>query len=180
MGHRPGRKAEPAAQRPALLGVLGRLAGFALLAGPALAILAAVVLLPEYTGMLKDRYERDRVAAETADIEALRNAQERMVNAAREDVVFIKRLAMWYCNLWPSDEAVLDSPAQSGPPPGMVVTNPHPRPAPPDERLMGLASRLENPPTRRGLLLVAGGLMVAGMLLFGAAPRRAAPQRTAE
>jgi hypothetical protein len=185
--------------------VLGRLVGFALLALPSLGILAAVVLLPEYAAWKNEVYQRDLVAAQTADLKSLKEAQERMLAAAYEDVTFIKRLAMWNCNLWPTNEQVLDltPPAvrgaggsasagrtadvrssggaareSDGPPPGIIVGEQHPRPAKPDDPFIRAAAKLadnpgkDNAPMRRGLLIVAAGLMLFAVLLFAPAPRR--------
>ena len=155
---------------PRWLCALGRLIGFLVLAGPAVVILAGVVLLPEYAQWKNDQYQRDLVAAQTADLETLRDVQEGMIDAATHDPVYVKALAMHLCNLWPTGEQVLEAAAASGYTPGVAVLTPHPRPAPPDDPYLRVAAKVQNPPTRRGLLLIAGGLMLFAVLLFAAAP----------
>jgi hypothetical protein len=173
--------------------VLGRLVGFALLALPSVGILAAVVLLPEYAAWRNEQYQRDLVAAQTADLRSLKEAQERMLAAAYEDVTFIKRLAMWNCNLWPTNEQVLDltppgarsaggrsagARDNDSAPPGIIVGEQHPRPTVPDDPFIRAAAKIadspakDNAPLRRGLLIVAGGLMLFAVLLFAPAPKR--------
>jgi hypothetical protein len=161
-----------------------RLVGFLLLALPAVGILAALVLLPEYAAWKNDVYQRDLVAAETADLESLKEAQERLVQAAYDDPVFIKRLAMWNLNLLPANEQVLDSLLPPAPPPGRVTIVPHPRPAPPDDPFLRAAAKVSLPPdatspeyqeragTRRGLFVVSAGLLLFAVLLFGPGARR--------
>jgi hypothetical protein len=272
-GGTDARQAAPASGEPSRwtlprgAKVLGRLVGFGLLASPALAIVAAVVLLPEYAAWRADAYQRDLVAAQTADLKSLRDAQERMVVAAYNDPVYIKRLAMWNCNLWPTDEQVLDfgpadgnsgaggagtpgdlGPAGAGavsgaraggarpadgrgpvgrgagavasggrgaaaspaagraggatpggraadpqgvvrapdaPAPGIIVGAQHPRPAKPDDALLRAAAKIadnpakDNAPLRRGLLIVAAGLLLFAVLLFGPSPRRGLTGRPA-
>jgi hypothetical protein len=181
----PGPDGEAAWTLPRWAKALGRLAGFLLLALPALAILAAVVLLPEYTAWKNDVYQRDLAAAQTADLQSLKEAQERMLMAAYDDVVFIKRLAMWNCNLLPSNEQILDSRMPEGPPPGVVVGEPHPRPAKPDDPLIRAAAKIadspgkDNAPLRRGLFIVSAGLMIFAGFFFAPSPRRSSARATA-
>ncbi len=156
---------------------LGRQIGFLVLAVPAIALVAGVVLLPEYAAWKDDVYKRDMAAAQTADLQAIRDATERMLTAAYDDVVFIKRLAMFNCNLLPSDAKVLDSHLPEGPPPGVVLGQPHPRPAEPNDAFLRAAAKVapndpRTAPTRRGLLLVAAGLLLFAVLLFGPGARR--------
>jgi hypothetical protein len=180
--------AEPAGA-PRWFRALGRLVGFLLLAGPAVGILAALVLLPEYAAWRNQVYQRDLAAAQTADLESLKEAQERMIVAAYDDVVFIKRLAEWNLNLWPSNEQVLESRLPEPPAPGQVTGQPHPRPAPPDDPFLRAAARVSLPPDpdtaeykeragmRRGLFVVSAGLLLFAVLLFGPAPRRGLTSR---
>jgi len=56
-------------------------------------------------------------------------------------------------------------------PPGVVVPPSAPRPALPPEWLVRAAQKLQNPGRRRGLLLLATGLVITALFLF--APGRA-------
>jgi hypothetical protein len=159
-------------------------AGFLLLALPAMAIVAALVLLPEYAAWKNDVYQRDLAAAQAADMEDLRDAQERTAQALIDDPAFVKRLAMWSLNLLPAGEQVLPSNLPDAPPPGQVILPPHPRPAQPDDAFLRIAAKValpqdanspqykERAATRRGLFIVSAGLLLFAVLLFGPAPKR--------
>jgi hypothetical protein len=164
-------------------------AAFLLLAAPAVVIVAALILLPEYAAWQNDMYQRDMAAAQTADLESLKDAQERMVQAAYDDQVFIKRLAMWNLNVLPAGEQILDSALPPAPPPGQVTIVPHPRPAEPNDRFLRAAAKVSLPAddkspeykeraaTRRGLFAVAVGLLLFAVLLFGPGAKRGLGRR---
>jgi len=163
---------------------LAKLAGFLLLTLPAVGIVAALVLLPEYAAWKNDVYQRDVAAAQTADLEAYKEAQEQVVLAAYNDPVLVKALAEWSLNLLPSNEQILESRLPPPPPPGHVTIVPHPRPAPPDDPFLRAAAKVSLPAdekspqykeraaTRRGLFAVSAGLLLFAVLLFGPGAKR--------
>lgn len=144
--------------------VMGLLA-FLTLASIAMCILGAVVLAPEYAAMVHDQYARDCKAVQTEQLKALIAAQNRMEAAASQDVDFIKRLAEWYCDLLPTNEEIKPS-GFGAPPPGIIIPAKIPNPVQTQNVLTRIAEKLQNAGTRRGLCLVAGGLMLAAMSLF--------------
>jgi len=156
-------------------GTAGRVIGFCLLSGAALGLFATTVLLPEYARMVRAEYELARQQAANADLQALIQANQRLIGALPDNAVLTKRLAMSQFGLLPADEVVMVANYAAGPrPPVMALTTPHQRPQRPDARLMGLAQRLSKPRTRRGLLLLAAAAVLAALFLFPARePERA-------
>ena len=154
----------------------GRGVGFAILGGAALAIQAAIVLLPEYADLRQDRYVLTCEAAAAADMETLADAQDRLIAKLPTDPVLTRRIGMIQGDLWPDNAVVGVEPDRGAPPPPYALRPPpHPRPNPPAGWLMRASRRLSNPPTRRGLWLVSAGLMLAAVFLF--APQRAYRRR---
>ena len=149
------------------LTAVGRLAGFCLLAGMAVAIFAAALLLPEYGRTVQAEYELARQQAVNTDLESLIQAHRRLIEDLPSSPVLTKRLAMNQLGLWPADELVVAASDRSlRPPPGMVITQPHPRPSQPDGKMLDLAQRLSKPRTRRGLFLLAAAALLAAIFLF--------------
>ena len=154
----------------------GCLVGFCSLAGVSVALFAVVLLLPDYARLQRARYELARQEAANADLAALLRANERLIANLPDDPVLTKRLAMNQLGLWPENEVVLlhdGRPRRM--PPGLVLTDAHPRPKPPGGWLMHAARRMTNPPTRRGLLLLAAAAMLAALFLFPAKEAKRKP-----
>ena len=164
----PGIRARSNRGAGGLLAAAGRLVGFCMLATAALAIFAGTMLLPDYARMVHARYELGRQQAANADLEALIQANDRLIAALPDSPVLTKRLAMNQFGVLPEDELVLVSSQTPPPPPGAALTSPHPRPRRPQGRLLDLARRLQKPRTRRGLLLLAAAAMLAALFLFPA------------
>jgi len=145
----------------------GRMVGFLLLALPALAVLAGVVLLPAYVRLANAQYELECKKARIADAEWLVAANDRLIKDLPEDEVLTKRLAMNSLGMLPEDETVIRDP-NSAPaaPPGVIQPRAHPRPDPPSNWLTQMAQRFENPAKRRGVLLIAACAMLAAMFFF--------------
>jgi len=177
MGPRHGRRDEPARGLARLVTGVGRLVAFVLLAGSAMAIFAGVVLLPDYVRLLRAERILARQEAIAADTEARIRANGRLIEALPDHPVLTKRLAMHQLGLRPADEVVVPYPgvpvAQA---PGTVAPPPHPRPAPPDAWVLRIAARVSNPPTRRGLLLLAAVALVGAVLLFPGRDRSSAAE----
>jgi hypothetical protein len=170
------RNDENEMERPSLLGAIGRLLGFLLLAGASMALFAGVLLVPDYARLQHALYEQGRQEASVADLQTLVQANDRLIANLPDDPVLVKRLAMNQYGLFPKDEqVVLDERTQRPPPPGMIVTEPHPRPAMPTGWFLEAAERISNPPTRRGLLLLAAAAMFAAIFLFPAREDRRKP-----
>ena len=170
---------------PGWLLAAGRGVGFAVLGGAALAIQAAIVLLPECAELRQDRYVLACEAAAAADMETLADAQDRLIAKLPTDPVLNRRIGMIQGDLWPDNAVVgMESDPGASLPPYALRPAPHPRPDPPAGWLTRAGRRLSNPPTRRGLWLVSAGLMLAAVFLF-APPhayrrrRHESPQRPA-
>jgi hypothetical protein len=152
------------------------LLGFLLLAGASIALFAGVLMVPDYARLQHAQYEQARQEASVADLQTLVQANDRLIANLPDDPVLVKRLAMNQYGLFPKDEqVVLDERSQRPPPPGMVVVDPRPRPAAPTGWFQETAERISNPPTRRGLLLLAAAAMFAAICLFPARETRRAP-----
>jgi hypothetical protein len=169
----PELKDQGIGQRPAglrLLFGLGVFGGFLLLAVPALATLAAVVLLPAYQRMAATEYQRDCLAADIAAFKEYVAANERLIDRAPQDEDLTRRLAIVQQRLLPRNEVVVMDPnAPPAPPPGVIVPDLKPRPEPPSNMLLRMAAKVRNPGTCRGLFLLAAGAMLAAMFLFSPA-----------
>ena len=179
MEPQPGAKAEKESRPPLVPDWVirtGGLVGFLLLSLSALGILGAVVLLPEYTLLKNEQYRRDCEAAAVQDLQSLIKANGRLAAAIRDDAVEIGRLAMSICDYVPTNETVIPIHSRISPStPGIVKINPAPRPPKPNDALIRLSARVENPATRRGLCLIAGGLILAAMFLYSTPGRRKQP-----
>jgi len=146
--------------------------GFVLLAGPAVAVLAAIVLLPAYARLARTLHERDCERARTARLEAIRVAQQRLIAALPHDKVLTARLAMQQEALWPANEIVVVDPNSPPPnPPGVILAESFPDPPAADGALIRWAGKLQRPSTRRGLFVLAAGALLAAMLLFASPVR---------
>jgi len=167
MAPRPGKKADFKKHPAGLLPALGRAAGFAALAGMALAILAGVVLLPAYARLTEAQYERGCLMAGATEAEDLIRANDRLIAEMPGDPVLTMRLARSQLDLLPENEVVVIDPGRRKAPVGPLVTiPPRPRPNRPGGWLIRLADRLWAPGVRRGLLLLAACAMAAAMFLF--------------
>ena len=161
-----GRKADRVERPGRVVFAFGRLVGFVMVAGAALAILAAVVLLPAYAEMATAQYEQDLERAHVADMEAFAAANDRLIGGLEsEDAVLTKRLAARQLGLWPRNEAIAME-AKNSAPASLIHWTRHPRPDPPSGWLIGAAARLRSPGIRRGLLALAGAAMLAAVLAF--------------
>ncbi len=172
----PGERAEKESRPPLLPDWVirtGGLVGFLLLSLAAVGILGAVVLLPEYTRLKNDEYRVQCEAATVKDLESLVKTNERFFAAVKGgDPVETSRLAMSICSYVPTNETVIPIRSRLPSTPGVVKINPAPRPPKPDDMLIRYSARVENPATRRGLCLIAGGLMLAAMFLYATPGRR--------
>ncbi|MCK4275845.1 MAG: hypothetical protein KAX78_04985, partial [Phycisphaerae bacterium] len=143
-----------------------RILGFAIPAGVAMAIVAVVVLTPPYARLAEARWRRTCLSVSATDGEALIAAQQRLIDAIPTDEVLTMRLAHDRLGLVPVNERAVATAAETpAPPPGIPSIQRHPRPDPPPLWVLRAARRLQRPPLRRGLMLLAGGMLVMAMLL---------------
>lgn len=154
----------------------GRLLAFILLAGTAVATLAAVVLLPAYARMERVRYERDCLKTYNTDVEQLIGAYSRLIAALPEDDVLTLRLARSYQDLLPRNALVL-TPENRRTPATPDVIDPvrTPPPPPPNDWMTRAAEKLQNERKKRGMLLLAGGAMLTAMFCFSGVARTRRP-----
>ena len=171
MALQPGTKADPNGNPHALSARLGRAVGFATLAGMALATLAGVVLLPARAQLADAQYQRDCLAAMNADARAVIAARQRLIDALPTDSVLAMRLARSQLEMLPAGEIVVVDPQRPAAEP-LVSIDPTPRPDPPDGWLYRSGLKFQDPAFRRGSLLLAGGAMLAAMLLFAVPLRK--------
>lgn len=163
MVQRPGRKDNTPADGPG--SAAGRLVGFLALAGAALSVFAAMVLLPAWASCLRVKYERDCLRAAVTDAEAEAQARLRQQRAAQIDPQYNKRIAL-ADGMVPVNCLRMPPPEAPDEPVGAITVTPSPRPSPPPDLLLRAAARAEHPPTRRGLAVLVAGAIVTAMYLF--------------
>ncbi|MFW6153907.1 MAG: hypothetical protein ACOC95_01705 [Planctomycetota bacterium] len=166
MAPAPGRKADntPAGGR---LDGLGRLLGFAIVAGMALALLATVVVLPAWARLDKARADREALVYRTAVYDRLIAYRTELIDAVKTDPLQTERLLMAQRNYRRPGEAVYaldDVPAD--PPVLQAIKAQLPPPRPTSATLATLSRRVQRPATRRGVLLLSGLLMVLATVMF--------------
>ncbi len=147
----------------------GRMVGFILLSGAAVAAFAAVVLVPEYAELLHARQGLSAQAGRTDEMERQIRANERYIQGILSDPVLNKRLAMFQGDLWPGNSSVALCPAEATDTPPLVPrVAPAAPPEPPPAWVLQAAERLQRPRVARGLLLLS--LMSLGTATFLFAP----------
>ena len=165
MGHLRGINDRPGDLRPGPLDAVARVIGFLMVAGPAMGILAGVVLLPPYVALAQAEYELGCMRASVADAKAQIQANERLIAALPTDQVLTKRLAENHLPCTPQHEVIIPGAPQKRPP-DLVLPRRSRRPSRPPRWVMTAARRMQNPPTRRGLLLLALGALITAVYLF--------------
>ena len=149
-----------------MLGAFGSFIGFALLAGLAVIILAAVVLLPAYAKMEQVRYQRDLLACRYKDAQKLVAGHERMLKALEVDETLTKRLASEHFAVETPGEVVVADPKNPPQTTEVKLFSPTQPPPPPDNWLIRAADKIQNVRTKRGMILLAAGAMLTAMFLF--------------
>jgi hypothetical protein len=166
MADRRGIRHSPRPSPDGLLFAAGRMVGFAALAGLAMATVAALVLLPAYARMRLAIYERDCDRVTAAELRATANANAHLIADLPTNPVLTKRLAMSQGDLLPDNEVIVFKSQPLRPPPDVIIPVRYLRPAPPEDWMIRAAAKVQNPPTRRGLLLLAAGALLVAMFLF--------------
>ena len=91
---------------------------------------------------------------------------DRLIALLPTDQVLTKRLAESQLPCSPEHEVIIPAASIQKRLPDLIVPRRSQRPSPPPKWLMRAAGRLSNPPTRRGLLLLALGAMITAVYLF--------------
>ena len=150
---------------------LGRFVGFALLAVPAILIVASVVLLPAYQSMLNTLHQRDCARADNEAIKAYIAQTERLIRQAPEDEQLTMRLRMAYDRVVAPNEVTVEDPPLPPSTPGVVRVIRGKKPPAPSGLLLSMADKVQDPSTRRGLFLLAGLAMLGAIFLFAPADK---------
>lgn len=145
----------------------GRMMGFTLLAAPAMAIIAAVVLLPAYQRMEAKVYLKECARQDNQTYKNFIAARDEMIKHAPEDVNLTREFTIAYEGKLPRNEVVVVDPSAPPPPvPGTIAPRYQDRPAPPGNLLLTMADKIAQPNTRRGLFLLATLAILGAMFLF--------------
>ena len=172
MAQRRGTKANAPQGEPTTTATnrFANLLGFVLLAGAAVALIGLTVLLPAYAEYAEIRHEHRTVAAANADLENRLAAGNRMIRAAHTDTTFIRRLALSQGEFAPVGYQVEQGSQETPTAPPDVLHCPRAaRPSPPPAWVGQAAAKLSRPETRRGMLLLAGGILLTSALMFSPA-----------
>jgi hypothetical protein len=170
-----GTKVEIETEKPDFSDRFISFMGFTGLAGTALAILAGVVLLPLYARnqALEHRLECERIRLE-ASRDTVR-AMDRFIEEVGENDILISRLGSSRMGLFPSNEMiVMDMGNRKGIDPSRLNISPPDLPPAPEGWLLDIGAKIDSPPMRRGLLVLAVSMVVAALMIF-AAPRPEQP-----
>ncbi len=152
---------------------LGRFIMFLVLAVPAMAIVAAVILLPAYQGLLGTQYQRDCLKSDLAVYESTITKRDQMIQQAPEDEQLTANIAMAQTGMVPKNVVVLYDPdGPKIPAPGQILSTAQPHPPKPSGLAMTMADKVQDPSTRRGLFLLAGMGMLAALFLFASDERQ--------
>ncbi len=155
----------------ALAVFIGRGVGYFAMVTVALIILAGVVLLPSLAQLQQTEYRRDCDGKRVQEAVATVAAMDRLLAAAPSDEVLTKRLAWSRLGVLPSNEQIsVKRPIIGSPAPGTLSTIRFENPPPPDPWINRLAMKVQIPAYRRGLIVMAGCLALAAMLLFAPHP----------
>jgi hypothetical protein len=174
MVRQPGTRAKSAAGANARISAGARTISFFLLVATGMAVLLAVVLLPAWAECLQVEYQRDGEKADLADIQELLAAYNRKIRSIETDTQLARRHALGILGLDPGGLAVELVTDTTNLTPGEISVTPSPRPDAPSDWLIAAAQKVEDPPTRRGLLLLAAGAVITAVYLFDPSGRRRA------
>ncbi len=144
--------------------------GFTITAGMAVAILAAVVLLPAWQRRQDARNQRDDLVAKSKAYDDLIGHNERTIEAIKTTPLLTEKQLMEQQNYSRPGEVAVelpDIPIDDQPDIQPLTAREPGSTQPLPERLKSLTKRVQNPRSRRGLLLLSGLLFVTAMVLFG-------------
>lgn len=146
-----------------------RWSAFLGLVGLAMLILAGVVWLPDIARVRQLDHQRACQELRVREADATVAAMDRLIARTPTDEVLTKRLAWSKLGLLPSNEAWPQHTSVPPPPsPGTLSPIRFSDPPPPNAAIDRWALKVQSPAYRRGLLVLAGCMIVAAMLLFPA------------
>lgn len=152
---------------------------FVFLTLAAVALVGATMLVPAWANRLVALHEKELAAAYNADLHAQLAAGDRMIEALQTDPLLIERVAVSHNEFEPINQRMIIPEGIPLPPPDTVYFRPAPRPARPPEWVLRAGQKLDRPKTRRGLLVLAGGiLLTAGFMLSPASPQATKKSRS--
>jgi len=150
-----------------LIAVVGRVIGFIFVAGIALGIVAAVVLLPAWREREHALTQRDALAAKVWQYDRLIEYKQRLAEVTRCDPVQTQRLLISQQNYHQPGEVVVQiSDAPIDPPAAVLLAARAPKVSEPSAILSRMAGRVERPLARTVLLLVAAAMMGGALMMF--------------
>ena len=157
-----GSTAEAPGMSPA-----GRAARFALLTGSGLAILAAIVLLPEYVSLAQLEARRDALAHQLDCEKRLSLYYERTIRAIRTDPELTTRLMIRHGNYRPAGARQAELGAVPGREsiPARLWREAREPPPPRQDALVRAGVWLDEPFTRAALVALSLGLIACGVML---------------
>lgn len=166
----PGQSdAPPPGQR---LG-FGRMFGFIIVAGMAMAILAAVVCLPPLRRLERQRRAHAELQAQVDSNDRLVAYRQREITLTKVDPVVTERLLIRQQHYQPAGQRFVAVPGiEQDPPIAAALAVQPPPPTPEHPWVATLTDRAENPRTRRGMLALAGLLLTGAMVFFSPSDRR--------
>ena len=146
-----------------------RYAGFVIMCGVGMGILAAVVLLPSYGKLLEVRHRNECDALRVKEAEGTIAAMDRFCDGVGSDELLTRRFAWSTMGLKNDEDVVVKSQlptiAEKFTPVSIAPIS-YSDPRAPDPRIMHLAAKLKQPQTRCGMLMLSGLMMISAMLLF--------------
>jgi len=162
MARQPGTEADDNTTGVKLRRSIGRGVGFIILAGLGMAIIASLVLLPAWASTVRVEYDRDvsRIKIESDGKIVAGHARHNI--AIRHDPVLVERYAKGMVRQDPLHAPKVEYPPE------------------PSGWMLGLADKLAQIKTRRGLFFVACVALAGAMFLFAPPPiKRASRSRRA-
>lgn len=168
MEPQPGTKPEPQDEAPAgLTDSLARFLGFLAFAAPAVLILASLVLLPMYKHWVLAEHQAACDQTKVDERNLALDAAGRVHRDMLEDEVLNQRVLIAQSSLLPANLKEVEIPGLPPSSPTATFAPKLPLPPRPTGTLLQMADKLENPTTKRGLILVMLGAAVASIFLFG-------------
>ncbi len=157
------------------LSPIARAIGFVLFAGPGLAVLAAVILLPEYTALTRQRTRRDALAHVIDCEKRLPDYYERKADAFRTDPDLTVNVLIRHANWRPAAAREANVPlAGSLSVPEKLAALARTPPPPRDDGFIRAGKWLDEPLTQIALIVLSLGMVAGSMAMFGPRPSASA------
>lgn len=148
---------------------LAKLGGFLAFSTAGMLTLAAGILLPEYAALVDLENQQDVLAHQIRCETDLVTYNDRLIQAAQEDSVFIARQMIRYGNYrmvgMDPREVPTSQPTLSVP--GRLLKESLNPPPPPRDLLADVGRWLDHPGIKGGLVLLGLGLLIVGAIIFG-------------